>query len=217
MFPRGGPRASIPWLRFDMNDTGSNMGWNMNDTGWNRQSGLLAAPSFRTTIVFGCGAVHRLPVELKKRNVSRPLLVMDAGFVRTSGFERVSKLVPAAAVFSKVDPNPTGQNVLDGVEAYRENGCDGVIALGGGSPLDAGKAIRLKTTHEGILAQYDDLPPTSRKKLPGPLHIPPVFVSKSVNHHLLFKGRPHNHDQRNPQRERTANKPIRRQQEKRDR
>ena len=117
----------------------------------------LSTFSFPTTLVFGCGAVNRLPEELNKRNVNRPLLVTDAGFMRTAGFERVSKLVPAAAVFSKVDPNPTEQNVLEGVEAYRENGCDGVIALGGGSPLDAGKAIRLKTTHEGPLAEYDDL------------------------------------------------------------
>ena len=71
----------------------------------------LNAFSFPTTIVFGCGAVYRLSEELKKRKVSRPLLVTDAGFMRT-GFERVSKLVPAA-VFFKVDPNPTEQNVFD--------------------------------------------------------------------------------------------------------
>ena len=60
-------------------------------------------------------------------------------------------------MFSKVDANPTEQNVTDGVAAYKEAGCDGVIALGGGSPLDAAKAIRLLATHPGPLAEYDDL------------------------------------------------------------
>jgi len=117
----------------------------------------LSTFSFPTTIVFGAGAVDRLPDELNKRGVRSPLLVTDAGIQRTAVFERVHNLVPEAAVFSKVDPNPIEQNVLDGAAAYREAGCDGVIALGGGSPLDAAKAIRLMATHSGRLADYDDL------------------------------------------------------------
>lgn len=117
----------------------------------------LSTFAFPTTIVFGPGAVNRLPEELDKRALSRPLLVTDPGLTKTPVFERVRNLVPSAAVFSSVDSNPTERNVLDGVEAYRRNGCDGVIALGGGSPLDAGKAIRLKVTHDGPLAAYDDL------------------------------------------------------------
>ncbi len=113
--------------------------------------------SFPTTIVFGAGTADRLPGELQKRSVRRPLLVSDAGIQRTAVFERIRQLVPQAAVFSKVDPNPTEQNVLDGVAAYKEGNCDGVIALGGGSPLDAAKAIRLLATHPGPLADYDDL------------------------------------------------------------
>src|SRR3989454_303794 len=117
----------------------------------------LSTFSFPTTIVFGAGAVNRLPDELKKRNIRKPLLVTDAGLTRTPVFERVRKLAPTAEVFSKVDANPTEQNVLDGAEAYRAAGCDAVIALGGGSPLDAAKAIRLLATHQGSLAEYDDL------------------------------------------------------------
>lgn len=117
----------------------------------------LSTFAFPTTIVFGAGAVDGLPAELKKRSMHRPLLVTDAGIQRTPVFERVHQLEPDAAVFFKVDPNPTEQNVLDGVAAYKEAGCDGVIALGGGSPLDAAKAIRLMATHAGRLAEYDDL------------------------------------------------------------
>ena len=118
---------------------------------------LLSTFSFPTTILFGAGAIEELPKELAKRGMRRPLLVTDAGLARAAVFERVSKLIPGAPVFSGVEPNPTEQNVLDGVARYRECACDGIVGLGGGSPLDAAKAIRLKITHAAPLAEYDDL------------------------------------------------------------
>ncbi len=117
----------------------------------------LSTFSFPTKILFGAGAIEELPKELNKRGMRRPLLVTDAGLTRTAVFERVSKLIPDAPVHSGVDPNPTEQNVLDGVARYRECACDGIVGLGGGSPLDAAKAIRLKITHQAPLAEYDDL------------------------------------------------------------
>jgi len=113
--------------------------------------------SFPTTILFGAGAVERLPGELAKRGISRPLLVTDAGLARTPLFARVAALAGGAVTFTSVEPNPTEQNVLDGVKCYQQAGCNGVIGVGGGSPLDAAKAIRLKVTHELPLADYDDL------------------------------------------------------------
>src|ERR1017187_8292506 len=70
--------------------------------------------SFPTTILFGAGAVGRLPEELSKRGISRPLLVTDAGLARTPVFARVASLAPGAVVFSAVEPNPTERNMLDG-------------------------------------------------------------------------------------------------------
>ena len=117
----------------------------------------LSTFSFPTAILFGPGAIDRLPEELAKRGISHPLLVTDAGLAHTPVFERVVRLVPNAAVFSAVEPNPTERNVTDGLASYNANRCNGVIGLGGGSPLDAAKAIRLKVTHELPLAEYDDL------------------------------------------------------------
>ena len=113
--------------------------------------------SFPTQILFGAGAVAQLPAELAKRGMQRPLLVTDRGLRRTAVFERVLALTPGATVFDAVDPNPIENNVEEGVAAYRAAGCDSVVAVGGGSPLDAGKAIRLKVTHPLSLAEYDDL------------------------------------------------------------
>ncbi len=113
--------------------------------------------SFPTTILFGPGAISRLPAELSARGMRRPLLVTDNGLRATKVFERVSALMPGAPVFSAVDPNPTEKNVLEGAAFYAEQGCDGVVGLGGGSPIDAAKAIRLRATHPLPLADYDDL------------------------------------------------------------
>lgn len=118
---------------------------------------MISTFSFPTKILFGPGAVERLPEEIERRGMNRPLLVTDAGLAGTAVFTRVRKLAPAAVVFTQVDPNPTEQNVLDGAELYVGEGCDSVIGLGGGSPLDAAKAIRLKVTHPLPLADYDDL------------------------------------------------------------
>src|ERR1700757_1546298 len=103
--------------------------------------------SFPTTVIYGDGAIGRLPEELERRRMQRPLLVTDRGLVQTAVLERVQKLVPEARVFSAVDPNPTEQNVLDGTACYTGQHCDSILALGGGSAIDAAKAIRLKATH----------------------------------------------------------------------
>lgn len=117
----------------------------------------LATFRFPTTILFGAGALSALSATVTRLGMSRPLVVTDKGLSRTPVWERVSALLPGAPVFDGVEPNPAEKNVLDGVAAFHEHGCNGIIAVGGGSPLDAAKAIRLMATHKGPLASYDDL------------------------------------------------------------
>jgi 4-hydroxybutyrate dehydrogenase len=120
----------------------------------------LVTWSFPTTIVFGAGALLSLPDHVKRLKASRPLIVCDPGVVRVGLAARVQKVLEAAglavAVFDKVDPNPVEPNIVDGVAAFKAHKADILIALGGGSPLDAGKLIALKTTHERPLHEYDD-------------------------------------------------------------
>src|SRR5690242_13677236 len=116
----------------------------------------LATFSFPTKVLYGPGAIERLPGELANRKMLKPLLVTDGGLLKTPVVERLRKLVPGVAVFAAVDPNPTEKNVLEGLACYRENQCDSVVGLGGGSAIDAAKAIRLKVTHPLPLAEYDD-------------------------------------------------------------
>ncbi|MGA3324120.1 MAG: iron-containing alcohol dehydrogenase [Terriglobia bacterium] len=121
---------------------------------------MISIFSFPTRIVFGPGAVRELGNEAKLLGIARPLLVTDRGVVACGLAEQVlaesrrGRL--ATAVFEDVNPNPVEENVQDGLEAYRRGNCDGVIGLGGGSPLDVAKAIRLAVTHPLPLDQYDD-------------------------------------------------------------
>jgi alcohol dehydrogenase class IV len=98
--------------------------------------------------------------QVKRLGATRALVVCDAGIVRVGIAERVRSLLAAggveAVVFDKVDPNPVEANVSDGVAAYRAHGARCIVSVGGGSPLDAGKLIALKVTHDRPLADYDD-------------------------------------------------------------
>ena len=119
---------------------------------------MPAVPStftFPNRIRFGEGALAELPSELARLGTRRPLLVTDRGLSESGIVERAAALVPGAAVFEGVGSNPTEADCLDGLARYQALKCDGLVGLGGGSVLDATKAIRLLSTHDGPLADYD--------------------------------------------------------------
>jgi 4-hydroxybutyrate dehydrogenase len=111
--------------------------------------------TFPNRILFGEGAVADLPSELKRAGISRPLIVTDSGLVASGIVNQVVKPIGPATLFDKVHANPTEEDVLGGLDHYRTEGCDGIVGLGGGSPIDAAKAIRLLVTHPGRLLDYD--------------------------------------------------------------
>jgi alcohol dehydrogenase class IV len=107
-------------------------------------------------VLFGTGASGRLADELDRLGVRRPLIVTDAGLLAVGLVDRViGPLTDRAIVYTGVQANPTEADVLGGLDRYRESACDGLVGLGGGSPIDAAKAIRLLATHPGRLADYD--------------------------------------------------------------
>ncbi len=117
----------------------------------------MALITYVTTIQFDFGAVGLLRQECERLGIARPLLVTDPG-VRAAGLlDRVAAALGAATVppvFDGTPPNPTEAAVRLGLSAYREAGCDGLIAVGGGSPIDLAKAVALAATHEGPLGAY---------------------------------------------------------------
>jgi alcohol dehydrogenase class IV len=116
----------------------------------------MSTIGYLTTTIFDHGAIKSLPTELAALGIRRPLLVTDAGVQRAGIAAQVlAHLDPTTiAIFNGTPPNPTEEAVLEGVASFRQSGCDGVIALGGGSPMDLAKGVALAATHEGPLEQY---------------------------------------------------------------
>src|SRR5690606_30883988 len=116
--------------------------------------------NFPTRIVFGAGVVAQLSDEAKRLGLKRPLVVTDAGLVAAGVPPRVAEALAhaglAPSVFSGVLGNPTEANIEEGASAYREHRADGVVALGGGSPLDAGKLIALRAVCARPFEELDD-------------------------------------------------------------
>lgn len=117
--------------------------------------------NFPTRIIFGQGVIEDLPAELKRLGVTRALMVTDKGLASTQIPSRIKDIVSKenieTAVFDETTPNPTGEQVEAGAEAYKAHKADGIIAVGGGSPMDAGKAIQIRINHHEPLEVYDDL------------------------------------------------------------
>jgi alcohol dehydrogenase class IV len=113
--------------------------------------------TYLTTIRFDLGAIRELPADMAGLAIERPLLVTDAGVIAAGLVDRVaaqSALLRQAPVFDAVPTNPTQEAVEAALEVYREHGCDGLVAIGGGSPIDLAKAVALLATHHEPLVHY---------------------------------------------------------------
>ena len=109
-----------------------------------------------TQIQFDFGAVQLLKQECERVGITRPLIVTDPG-VKAAGI--LDKAVAAIgglpyAVFDQTPSNPTEAAVRAAVDIYKAQGCDGLIAVGGGSAIDCAKGVAIAATHEGPLTHY---------------------------------------------------------------
>jgi 4-hydroxybutyrate dehydrogenase len=120
----------------------------------------ISSWSFPTRIRFGVGASNEVGNEAKRLGAKHALIVTDEGVVRAglaAPIERALRLAGVeATIFDGVLGNPIEKNVHDGVAAYRAANADLVVAIGGGSPLDVGKLVRLGVKHTRPLVDYDD-------------------------------------------------------------
>jgi len=111
---------------------------------------------YLTQIQFDHGAVRLLRQECERVGIQRPLVVTDPG-VKAAGV--LQKALDAlgdlsVSVFDQTPSNPTEAAVRAAVEVYRAGGCDGLVAVGGGSAIDCAKGIAIAATHEGPLTHY---------------------------------------------------------------
>ena len=122
---------------------------------------LVANWNYPTRIRVGAGRVSELASACIELGMKAPLLVTDPGLASSLLVDKVMQQCRAAdlriGVFSGIKANPTGENVSDGVDVYRGGLHDGVIAFGGGSSLDAAKAIALMVGQERPIWDFEDV------------------------------------------------------------
>ena len=117
--------------------------------------------NYPTNIWVGEHRVDDLYEACRQLVIKNPLFVTDKDLV---SLEMVKKIIKAlnsnlkdVKIFSNFSGNPTGNNVNEGVKIFNENKCDGVIALGGGSGLDVGKAIAFMSGQERSIWDFEDI------------------------------------------------------------
>ena len=116
--------------------------------------------NYPTPIRFGPGRIGELAEACRSLGMSHPLLITDRGLATSEIVKRSLELCHAqglsCGLFAEVQGNPIGENVDAGVNAYRAGGHDGVIAFGGGSGLDAAKAVALMIGQDRPLWDFED-------------------------------------------------------------
>ncbi len=117
--------------------------------------------NYPTIMWVGKNRIQDLSLACKKLNIKKPLLVTDKGLAKNKIILDAVKTLKdkniSVKIFSEVIGNPTGTNVNDGVNLFNKNHCDGVIAFGGGSGLDVGKAIAFMSGQTLSIWDFEDI------------------------------------------------------------
>tara|TARA_B110000008_G_scaffold52215_1_gene51382 strand:+ start:880 stop:2046 length:1167 start_codon:yes stop_codon:yes gene_type:complete len=124
---------------------------NLENTNWN----------YPTPIRFGIDRVKELSLFIDELKISNPLIVTDPQFREVDQFKGIIGSLNNSnknySIFSEIKGNPTGTNIRDGVNVFLKNKNDGVIAIGGGSSLDAGKAVAFMSKQKENIWYFEDI------------------------------------------------------------
>ena len=116
--------------------------------------------NYPTIMWVGENRIKDLAIACKSLSISKPLIVTDNGLAKSEIILNSLNLLKdnnlSVEIFSKVVGNPTGTNVIEGVKFYKKNKCNGVIAIGGGSGLDVGKAIAFMSGQTLPIWEFED-------------------------------------------------------------
>ena len=119
-----------------------------------------------TVTLVGQNCSTQIPDRLKSLGGKKPLIVTDQGIVAVGILKQITDILDAAgmqyAVYDKTVPNPTDKNVAEATEAYKSNGCDSLITLGGGSSHDCGKGVGFVVGNGGTIHDYEGVDKSSK-------------------------------------------------------
>ncbi|MCV4283224.1 iron-containing alcohol dehydrogenase [Pseudomonas capsici] len=134
--------------------------------------------NYPTSIRVGAGRVSELADACRVTGIKRPLLITDTFLGSTdmihNAVANCREALGHCGLFDQVKGNPTGDNVANGLQAYKSGGHDGVIAFGGGSALDAAKAVALMSGQTRPLWDFEDIGQNHLRA--DPLGIAPVIA-----------------------------------------
>jgi 4-hydroxybutyrate dehydrogenase len=116
----------------------------------------MAQIFYITQINFDFGALQTLAAECLRVGMAKPLIVTDAGVKAAGLLQRALDVLGTqpSAVFDQTPSNPTEAAVRAAADLYQAQGCDGIVALGGGSAIDCAKGVAIAATHPGPLKTY---------------------------------------------------------------
>lgn len=116
----------------------------------------MALISYLNTVRLDAGSVSFLAEDLKAAGITRPLIVTDKGVIAAGLVDHILKVsgLPKPPVFDDTPPNPTEEATEEALQLYRAENCDGLISIGGGSPMDLAKAVAILAAHEGPLQNF---------------------------------------------------------------
>jgi alcohol dehydrogenase class IV len=117
--------------------------------------------NYPTTMWVGKNRISDIALACKNLNINKPLLVTDKGLAQSDIVKNTLLILKeggiSAGLYSNVVGNPTGTNVIEGVDSYKKSNCDGVIAFGGGSGLDVGKAVAFMSGQTLPIWDFEDV------------------------------------------------------------
>ncbi len=125
----------------------------------------FVAPEF----IFGVGARHHAGRYAANLGAQKVFVVTDPGVIEAGWVKDVEESLTEAGVaytlYSKVSPNPRAEEVMAAAAAFRSNGCNAIVAVGGGSPMDCAKGVGIVSTNRRHILEFEG---ADRVSLPGP-------------------------------------------------
>ncbi|WP_458126572.1 iron-containing alcohol dehydrogenase [Paenibacillus sp. Z3-2] len=120
--------------------------------------------------LMGRGCLQEAGQMIEQMGIRKALVVSDRPLITSGVAEKVLSILRKSGldyvVYDEVQPNPTCQNVHDGLQVFQDHGCDAIISIGGGSPQDAAKGIGIVATNGGHIREYEGLHQSKHKSVP---------------------------------------------------
>jgi alcohol dehydrogenase class IV len=133
---------------------------------------LISFQLLGTSVLLGAGTVKEVGQTFQAAGGKKVLIVTDSGVVKAGLLQPIKKSLAEAKIpyeiFDRVEPNPSDRTVMEGARLFQKTECNIILGVGGGSPLDASKAIQVMTSHPGEIDEYFGTAAASKITLPKP-------------------------------------------------